>query len=346
MRGRISMNEMQFVTDVQIDLYGETQLYLASAKQGDKATRFLRVQLMNNGNEYQIPSDVTLIANIKKPDGKFCYNECDRDGNRVMVELTNQALAAAGTAYCDVEIRTANGEKILSSAAFSIEIEPSMRDEDAIVSSNEMTVLDKQIQGYIDDLLATQKQILDTETAFKVAESARAVAENERKTAESARAAAEAERVAAENIRAKNENERKAAESARAVAENERKAAESARAVAENDRKTAESARARAEAERVAAENIRVKNENERIAAEIERRQQLVRMEAATADANTAAGKATTAADRAETLYKTETELEETLTHVRDLYAQMEELKTGIAYIVDGGTPSSVDVHA
>ena len=67
-------------------------------------------------------------------------------------------------------------------------------------------------------------------------------------------------------------------------------------------------------------------------------------MEAATADANTAAGKATNAADRAETLYKTEAELEETLTHVRNLYAQMEELKTGIAYIVDGGTPSSVDV--
>ena len=268
------MAEIRMVTDVQIDLYGETQLYLASAKQGDKATRFLRVQLMNNGNEYQIPSDVTLIANIKKPDGKFCYNECDRDGNRVMVELTNQALAAAGTAYCDVEIRTADGEKILSSAAFSIEIEPSMRDEDAIVSSNEMTVLDKQIQGYIDDLLATQRQVLNTETTFK----------------------------------------------------------------------TAESARARAEAERVAAENIRVKNENERIAAEIERRQQLVRMEAATADANTAAGKATTAADRAETLYQTEAELEETLAHVRDLYAQMEEMKTGIAYTVDGGTPSSVDV--
>lgn len=190
--------QIKMVTDVQIDLYGETQYYLASAKQGDKATRFLRVQLMNNGNEFEIPDDVTLIANIKKPDGKFCYNECERDENRVMVELTNQALAAAGTAYCDIEIRTKSGEKILSSAAFAIEIEPSMRDEYAIESSNEMTVLDKRVQEYIDRMEAARKQIVDTEAAFKLAEAARALAE--------------ADRVTQENIRIANEKLRQAAE--------------------------------------------------------------------------------------------------------------------------------------
>lgn len=192
------MPEIKMVTDVQIDLYGEMQYYLVSAKQGDKATRFLRVQLMNNGNEFEIPADVSLIANIKKPDGKFCYNECERDENRVMVELTNQALAAAGTAYCDIEIRTKSGEKILSSAAFTIEIEPSMRDEAAIESCNEITFLDKKIQAYIDRMEAARKQIVDTEAAFKLAEAARALAE--------------ADRVTQENIRVANEKLRQAAE--------------------------------------------------------------------------------------------------------------------------------------
>lgn len=195
------MPEIKMVTDVQIDLYGEMQYYLVSAKQGDKATRFLRVQLMNNGNEFEIPADVSLIANIKKPDGKFCYNECERDENRVMVELTNQALAAAGTAYCDIEIRTKSGEKILSSAAFTIEIEPSMRDEDAIESCNEITFLDKKIQAYIDRMEAARKQIVDTEAAFKLAENARALAE--------------ADRVTQENIRVANEKLRQAAEQTR-----------------------------------------------------------------------------------------------------------------------------------
>lgn len=265
---------MQMITDIQIDLYGEMQLYLASAKQGDKATRYLRVQLMNNGNEFQIPDDVTLIANIKKPDGKFCYNECAKEENRVMIQLTNQALAAAGTAYCDIEMRSASGEKILSSAAFTIEIEQSMRNEDAILSCNEMTVLDNRIQEYIDRMMATRQQVLNTEAAFKVAEAARALAE----------------------------------------------------------------------ADRIAAEEQRIKNEKERVAAEQTRQQQLVRMQTATSEAqkaasaaNTAAEKAEVAADHAEELYRTQEQLEE-------IYQQMKELKTGIAYTVDGGSPDSVDV--
>lgn len=192
---------MQMITDIQIDLYGEMQLYLASAKQGDKATRYLRVQLMNNGNEFQIPDDVTLIANIKKPDGKFCYNECAKEENRVMIQLTNQALAAAGTAYCDIEMRSASGEKILSSAAFTIEIEQSMRNEDAILSCNEMTVLDNRIQEYIDRMMATRQQVLNTEAAFKVVEAARTLAEADRIAAEEQRIKNEKERVAAEQTR-------------------------------------------------------------------------------------------------------------------------------------------------
>lgn len=137
---------MEMITELQIDLYGETKFYAASAKQGDKATRYISVQLMNNGNEFQIPDDVILIANIKKPDGKFCYNECTKRDNRVIVQMTNQALAAAGTAYCDIEMRSENGELILSSAVFTIEIESSMRNENAIESSNEMTFIDRKFE--------------------------------------------------------------------------------------------------------------------------------------------------------------------------------------------------------
>ena len=191
-----------------------------------------------------------------------------------MVELTNQTLAAAGTAYCDIEMRTASGDRILSSAAFTIEIEKSMRDESAIESSNEMTALDNKIQAYIDLLLATRQQVINTEAAFKVAEAARALAE----------------------------------------------------------------------ADRISAEEIRVKNEKERVAAEQTRQQQLVRMQNATAEASSAAQKATDAADRAESLYRTEEALDATLAAQNELYRQMTELKTGIAYTIDGGSPSSVDM--
>lgn len=192
---------MRMITAIQIELYGETKFYLVSAKQGDRATRFVQVELMMYGNQFEIPPDALVYANIRKPDKKFCYNECAVENNRVMVELTNQALAAAGTAYCDIEIRRASDSEILSSASFTIEIEESMRDESAILSCNEMTALDNKVQHYIDDLLNTKAQILNTESAFKVAEAARALAESERINSEYERDKAEKERRAAEVTR-------------------------------------------------------------------------------------------------------------------------------------------------
>lgn len=171
--------EMKLITDITLELTGETKRFEVQAKQGDKGTRFVRVSLTNNGAEFEIPSGVTVIANIQKPDRKFCFNECNLEENKVLVPLTNQALAVAGTAECDIEIRDGGGELILSSQAFTIEIEKSMRDESAIESSNEFTALEK---------------INAAEEARVKAEAARVEAEKKRVTAENGRVSAETER--------------------------------------------------------------------------------------------------------------------------------------------------------
>ena len=259
---------MQMITDVTIDLYGEVQYYMASAKQGDKATRYLRVQLMNNGNEYQIPDDIILIANIKKPDGKFCYNQCEKENNRVMVQLTSQALAAAGTAYCDIEMRDNDDNLILSSAAFSIEIEKSMRDENAIESCNEITFLEKKIQRYIDSMLEVKAQVLSTEEAFKIAETARVLAENIRVDAENIREENELKRIEAEKTRQQQLLKIQGAAEAATTAANRATAAAETSEKTEEAVNKAEEARVLAENIRVDAENIRKENELKRIEAE------------------------------------------------------------------------------
>lgn len=170
---------MKLITDITLELTGETKRFEVQAKQGDKGTRFVRVSLTNNGAEFEMPSGVTVIANIQKPDRKFCFNECTLEGNKVLVPLTNQALAVAGTAECDIEIRDGGGNLILSSQTFTIEIEKSMRDESAIESSNEFTALEK---------------INAAEEARVKAEAARVTAENKRASAETSRASAETER--------------------------------------------------------------------------------------------------------------------------------------------------------
>ncbi|WP_455618816.1 BppU family phage baseplate upper protein [Eisenbergiella sp.] len=184
----------KLTTNINLEMSGDTKRYMVSAKQGDKATRYIIAKLLNNGAEYIIPTGSRAIVNIKKPDGKYVYNSCTYSGADVMVELTNQALAASGTAYCDIEIRTSDNAQVITSVSFTVEIEESMRDEDAIISSNEWTELEQKIGDYI-------KNITDTDTVMKKSEAVRVSAEN-------ARVSAENERITKENVRQQNENTR------------------------------------------------------------------------------------------------------------------------------------------
>ena len=182
----------KLTTNINLEMSGDTKRYLVSAKQGDKATRFIVAKLLNNGEPYTIPTGSRAVINIAKPDGKHVYNTCTYSGSDVTVELTNQALAASGTAYCDIEIRTSDDSQIITSASFTMEIEKSQRDENAILSSNEFTDLENRIKGHIET-------IENTDAAVKKAESARVTAEN-------ARVKAESERTAAEKSRQENEH--------------------------------------------------------------------------------------------------------------------------------------------
>ena len=80
----MATEQMQLITDITLELTGDERLYMASAKQGDKRTRFIRVALTNNGKVFTIPTGYIVIANIKKPDKHFCYNECKVPDNKDM----------------------------------------------------------------------------------------------------------------------------------------------------------------------------------------------------------------------------------------------------------------------
>ena len=261
------MAELKNITDVELYFNGEEKKFTVSAKQGDKATRYVRVTILQEDNtEYKIPDGYIAIVNIQKPDRHFCYNECAIQDNKVIIQLTNQALAAAGTAHADVEIRNAANALVLSTQSFEIEIEKSQRDENAILSSNEMTALEDRVQKYIDDLIKTKEEVLKVEEAVKIAEEARKQAETDRVNAESNRQANEA-------ARQQSENDRQANEAARQQAEDGRQANEAARQQAEDDRQAKETERQQAEDGRQAKEAARQQAEDDRQAKEAARQQ-------------------------------------------------------------------------
>ena len=230
----------RLTTRINIAMTGDTKKYLVSAKQGDRATRYIVAKLLNDGTAYTIPTGARVVFNARKPDGKHVYNTCTYSGSEVTVELTNQTLAAVGTAYCDIEVRTSDNTQLITTASFTIEIEKSMRNDAAIESSNEFTELEDRLAGHI-------KDIIDTDNAVKKAEEERVAAEKARETAEDNRASAELSRETAET-------ERETAEDSRTTAEEARETAEDKRALAELSRETAEDKRVSAELIRVTAE--------------------------------------------------------------------------------------------
>ena len=268
------MNLEKVTQKFEIEMSGGTKRYVMSAKQGDRATRYAEITLLSDGEPYNIPEGAIVTAFVRKPDRKKVYTECSFSGAVVTVELTSQTLAAAGTARCEIEAKSADQEQVITSVTFEIEIEPKVKDENAITSTNEMTVLEKTLQQYAkaeESRISAENIRTQNETERITAETERASAESTRAQNEAKRVSAEAERASAENARTQAESERTSAEDARAQAESERTSAEDARAQAETARATAEDERAQAEESRISAENIRSQNETERIAAETER---------------------------------------------------------------------------
>lgn len=186
------------ITRIDIDAGAEKKDYLVQAKQGDKATRFVSVLIVEGGKEYAPPADADLIANFQKPDGKFAYNAAKIDeGNRILVELTNQVLAAPGEVVCEVEIRAKDSSQVLTSCMFTVKVGRNNRDENAILSSNEMTAFDTKWA----EINANMEEWATVERLRVEAERKRAEAETVRVNAETARVNAETARVTAENKR-------------------------------------------------------------------------------------------------------------------------------------------------
>lgn len=207
------------ITRIDIDAGAERKNYLVEAKQGDKATRFVSVLIVEDGKEYAPPADADLLANFQKPDGKFGYNAAKIDeGNRILVELTNQVLAVPGEVVCEVEIRAKDSSQILTSCAFTVKVGRSNRNEAAILSSNEMTAFDTkwaEINADMEEWATVERLRVEAEQQRVNAENTRVNAETARENAESARNSAETSRANAETARTKAETARQTAEGKR-----------------------------------------------------------------------------------------------------------------------------------
>ena len=133
------MENYQIQQEIKMDFAtpdGPTRVY---AKQYDNNMRIVKVNLLVNGLPYTVQSGFEVNVRMAKPDGTYVYNPAlEISDTYVLIVLTQQMLAVAGE--CPAEIEVVQGGNVLSTATFVICVARDTVPEDAIESTDELTL--------------------------------------------------------------------------------------------------------------------------------------------------------------------------------------------------------------
>ena len=167
----------EIIKSIEADVAKKNTFKAIVAKQGDKVTRFLKVQLLNEGEKISVGSSAMVSINAKRSDtlSKAFKGEVNEDGT-VTVPLTYWMLELDGQTSCSVSIYENDGK--LTSCSFAVLVEHA-------------EVLDDDISG--DDSYDLLLSLINT---VQNGEAERAIAENQRESNETARKLAEIAREA------------------------------------------------------------------------------------------------------------------------------------------------------
>lgn len=184
----------KIVKSLSLDVSRQNRIQAVVAKQYDKDSRFLKIQLTDEGEPIVVDLSSVVTINASRADAisKAFAGEVNEDGT-VTVPITYWMLELDDKVGCDVSVVDAQGRK-LSTLNFTIEVEHSNHSGEDISEDENYDLLVT--------LLAEVAEAKDAEAKRVVAENARVTAETNRVNAETARDTAEKERAAAEQNRA------------------------------------------------------------------------------------------------------------------------------------------------
>ena len=129
---------MEYRQKITLEVSGGETVKVA-AKQKDKDSRTVEVTLTGGGIPLAIPVTVTARLRAIKPSGACVLNDCQIDGDHILVPLTEQLLAEVGTVRADIGLY--DGAALLSTTQFVIQVRRSTIDEDAVESTREFSAL-------------------------------------------------------------------------------------------------------------------------------------------------------------------------------------------------------------
>lgn len=218
---------MEIRQKLSLDFGRDTHPITVFAKQNDTKTRFLEITPLNCGQAYAIEDGVTPRLQLTKADGHTVLNDAALENGVIVVELTPQALAAAGVAVAEIGLY--KGEALLSSQIFYIDVERAAFDKDAPESSDEFNALVDAL-GKVDGAVEkAERAVEEVKTVVTKADKATQAANT---AATAANSAASAANTAKSNADTATINANTAAGSANTAASAANTAAEKANAAA------------------------------------------------------------------------------------------------------------------
>lgn len=131
---------MEITTYLDLDFSYSSPPKTVHAHQLDKSTRKVIIRPYNDNAPYSIPSGVTARVKAGKPDFTYVLDDCEiNSSGQVVITLTDQILAVAGNVKCSVALY--QGETILSTSRFLINVHPNEYDDSYVESSDEFNAL-------------------------------------------------------------------------------------------------------------------------------------------------------------------------------------------------------------
>ena len=181
------------IKQISVDVAAENIFQSIIAKQFDNDSRFLTVQLTNEGQKINVsPTSVVIINALREDNEAQAFGGTVNEDGTVTVPITYWMLELDGQVKCDISVIDSEQRK-LSSTSFTISVEAAAYSGTDIVEDDDYDILVSLIADV---------------SSVKVVEADRVAAENKRIEAENARIAAEQERVSAETARKTSEQNR------------------------------------------------------------------------------------------------------------------------------------------
>ena len=131
---------MQIYHSLTVDVAKRNQYKAVSAKQLDCNSRFLKIELQNNGSAFDIPNNVTIAMAVERNGETKAFN-CEYEGDYIVAPLDTWILQESGYVDCEIILLDTETNSKLSSFLFSLEIEQNIYNDEDIKSDENYDLL-------------------------------------------------------------------------------------------------------------------------------------------------------------------------------------------------------------